>query len=581
MPVRPGTLMLSVDAGKMHKVDTRNVENLFGMWTGTLISLLTSPFPGSSPTNAARVVSPVFSKCAESLEDGRRLENLSWRIWNRETLCCETQPQFTALPAIDISAPRPDRKDVPELSASVASIASEEAESLVIPHQSQTAPLKIRSLPFRDPDGAHRRSRGKEKHLTSLALERMVFSIKEKQNLEPLSPTIADAVPNLSPTATSIHQPKSLSYHAPLPLSDSSSTAPLSNSDSDHSAAPMVGSDTSAETSACHSVVRGFSPSHVSSSFRHHTNLAPSPVPPKPIILTKPEDSRPGATFLLGGSSGEDDSSFDDHMSSQPRQSSLSAGLKSSKKQTSFKDIVESRTIDHKPLADEEVFESDDEDETPESAIEDDVDDEDDDEDDEDDGSDWEDSTSENGDTLENERNLFQRVESRPNLVSRRSLLTTLMAQSDRATAFATQASKSTPALHRSKTKSHMAPTTEPPQDEDAAVVTAGPKRSAAKPIIRTSSNLYPPLLSPRATRRNMLATELTESLRKNILWERQQKSTTAHAVLKRRHTAFDVVNLQDFPGHPTDQSSRDGSKNNSWNHYFDHGLGEYHQTGW
>lgn len=28
--------MLSVDAAKMHKVDTRNVENLFGMWTGEI-----------------------------------------------------------------------------------------------------------------------------------------------------------------------------------------------------------------------------------------------------------------------------------------------------------------------------------------------------------------------------------------------------------------------------------------------------------------------------------------------------------------------------------------------------------------
>lgn len=34
MPIRLETPLLSIDAGKMHKVDTRNVENLFGMWTG-------------------------------------------------------------------------------------------------------------------------------------------------------------------------------------------------------------------------------------------------------------------------------------------------------------------------------------------------------------------------------------------------------------------------------------------------------------------------------------------------------------------------------------------------------------------
>lgn len=33
MPIRLESPMLSVDAGKMHKVDTRNVENLMSMWT--------------------------------------------------------------------------------------------------------------------------------------------------------------------------------------------------------------------------------------------------------------------------------------------------------------------------------------------------------------------------------------------------------------------------------------------------------------------------------------------------------------------------------------------------------------------
>jgi hypothetical protein len=93
-----------------------------------------------------------------------------------------------------------------------------------------------------------------------------------------------------------------------------------------------------------------------------------------------------------------------------------------------------------------------------------------------------------------------------------------------------------------------------------------------------TTSNTHPPALSPRTTRRNMLATELTESLRRHLLWERQQKNSTATAAIKRRHTAHDVANLQEFPGQVT---SKEASKNNSWNHYFDHGLGEYHQKGW
>lgn len=34
MPSRLAAPVLTVDAGKMHKVDPRNVESLFGMWTG-------------------------------------------------------------------------------------------------------------------------------------------------------------------------------------------------------------------------------------------------------------------------------------------------------------------------------------------------------------------------------------------------------------------------------------------------------------------------------------------------------------------------------------------------------------------
>lgn len=569
--------MLSVDAGKMHKVDTRNVENLMSMWT----SKDDIPLPSLGANGC--VFSLVFSKCAESMEDGRRLENLSWRIWNRETLCCESQPQLTTTPAIDLSRPRPNRKDVPELSISVDSAASDETELIGSQHQIRTAPVDIRNNSLRDTDHDLGIGRGREKHITSFGLEKMVFSIKEKQDLKPLSPTIADAVPNLLPSTDITPRPTSPSPHVPLRSSESStSTVPLSIPDSENSPANTIGSDTSAEIITGHSVVRGFSPSHISSSQRSHTHLAPSPTPAKTITHAKAEDSQLAGIFFLGVSSGDDDSSLEDQMlSSKACRSSLTDGLKrplSSKKQTSFRDEVESRTINKS--ADVNVFDSDDEDDAPESAIEDDEDEEE--EEDDEDGSDWEDSTSENGDTLGNDKQLFQRVDSRPNLVSRRSLLTTLMNQSDRAATFANMASKSTPALQRSRTRQRTGPSTgTSPQEETTLEMPYGSKMTASKPIIMTTSNIHPPALSPRTTRRNMLATELTESLRKHLLWERQQKSTTANAVLKRRHTAVDVANLREYPDQRLNPMSKDESKTNSWNHYFDHGLGEYHQAGW
>ena len=76
-----------------------------------------------------------------------------------------------------------------------------------------------------------------------------------------------------------------------------------------------------------------------------------------------------------------------------------------------------------------------------------------------------------------------------------------------------------------------------------------------------------------------MLATELTESLRKHLLWERKQKSTTANAFLKRRHTTRDVAHLQDYPDLKPDHAAVEAS-NNSWNHYFESSW-EYHTKGW
>ncbi|KAG7408538.1 hypothetical protein Forpe1208_v012015 [Fusarium oxysporum f. sp. rapae] len=64
--------------------------------------------------------------------------------------------------------------------------------------------------------------------------------------------------------------------------------------------------------------------------------------------------------------------------------------------------------------------------------------------------------------------------------------------------------------------------------------------RSNAQPIMTGPNHVQPQApLSPRTTRRNMLETESPESLRCCLLWERQQKSSTANAALKRRHTSM------------------------------------------
>ncbi|KAI8223510.1 hypothetical protein K4K55_009978 [Colletotrichum sp. SAR 10_96] len=195
--------------------------------------------------------------------------------------------------------------------------------------------------------------------------------------------------------------------------------------------------------------------------------------------------------------------------------------------------------------------------------------------DDEDDSSDWEDAIGDSNKSSIDEKTFFQRVDSKVKLTSRRSLITVMINQQTH--------------------NSHPAPPTlavsPNDSDDDPLMMKHGnrfspPKRtnevprSAAQPILARHSNSCPWIpTSPRTTRRNMLATEITESLRRNLLWERQLVSSTANAVLKRRHTSHEVANLKQHPekayineNEDIPDPFQDISKDN---------CGGYHSKGW
>ncbi|KAG4028316.1 hypothetical protein MFRU_022g00360 [Monilinia fructicola] len=587
MPSRLNAPVLTVDAGLIHKVDTRNVENLYSMWT-------------------------VFSRCAGSLEEGRRLENLSWRLWNRETFCCEPTSEANATtPAISISSRSSEGQysnDVPELSGSLDSLVDEEA--IEFEESTDASPLDISHPQIQRQDSCNGRSRGRERHITPDDLEKMVITIKEKKDLAPLTIT----TPYLAPLAERIPEFIQPKYQSPTPAMVANDSLSINSS------APSVNPEfvTGTPEKSATSVVKGFSlsPAHVSSSMRSMPlNNVPSSIPTadiaaadsskalapkkkqmfalggssgedslseqavsidnKPLTLPKKKPAK----FSFGGSSNEDESSLPNRM--QPR-SALTDKLQKPlpKKQTSFQEEVATRTIQEEAF-DDDVFETDDEDDVDESAID----------DDEDDSSDWEDSNEESGNASIDEKTFFQRVDSRPQLTSRRSLITTMLHQNDRAQALATEASRSTPALRRSRNSSPNGPSlaASPESDEAPLMMKNGLRPIAeiprgAQPIMKTttSSTAHHQALSPRTTRRNMLATELTVSLRQNLLWERKQKSSVneAAAALKRRHTAHDVANLKQYPERVY-MDKEDQALNSSWNQYFSQGLGEYHSKGW
>jgi len=249
--------------------------------------------------------------------------------------------------------------------------------------------------------------------------------------------------------------------------------------------------------------------------------------------------------FTLGGSSEDEESSFEARMSYrrnllEPRKSSLSQSLTKEQvqqpKKLTFKEVAQ----EHREAASDSAIASDDEDE---SAIDDSVIEE---EDDEENDDEWEDSPEVDEDKIAPEP-IFKRVDSTAHLPSRRSILTVGLTEGDRAQGLLNAASRSSPALQRMRrATSHSGPSMpaspEANHDEGGMMMQMAP---GSRPISigPSSQPTYAMAHSPRTTRRNMLSTELTESLRKNLLWERQQKNTTVNAFLKRE--ARSMANLQ------------------------------------
>ena len=177
---------------------------------------------------------------------------------------------------------------------------------------------------------------------------------------------------------------------------------------------------------------------------------------------------------------------------------------------------------------------------------------------DESDPSDWEDSVTDHSDM--DDKQLFQRVDPRPVATCRSSHLTTALQE-----AAILAVSVSSPALsaQTSRTSHSHGP---------CVSVSAQHIRSGNTTTLRSD---VPPSISitPRTTRRGMLATELTGSLRKHLLWERQQKLTTLNAVSKRRHAATDALK-------PDAHTA--SKENDSWNRDLDCSpWDEYHVRGW
>lgn len=297
---------------------------------------------------------------------------------------------------------------------------------------------------------------------------------------------------------------------------------------------------------------------------------------PQSLEIRQPVLQPKRKIFQLGGSSGEDESPSLRSAMHTSRPNSL---LSVQKKQASISNQVTTQTIPSSSDQSDSYVD--------ESAI-----------DDDDEDSEWEDSIEESGKSSMDDTVTFKRVPSKPNLTSQRSLISLMFAgQDDRMRALGNHASQSTSAIpQRARTIQNMSKMIASPNDSDdnGLEMRRGLRPTPLKPINEVPRSGAQPImtntqpirqqaaLSPRTTRRNMLATELTESLRRHLLWERQQKTSTANAVLKRRHTSHDVANLKQYPEKVYMSKAKEEPNASSWNQYFNRdAFGGYHAQGW
>jgi hypothetical protein len=277
------------------------------------------------------------------------------------------------------------------------------------------------------------------------------------------------------------------------------------------------------------SIVRGFTPENPSIS-RRLTPLEPTHVEPKVV-----EERKKPKFFIASSVSDSDEDYAPLSLKSSIKPASKSTlsppGMKraasnGSTKKTHFHEVVDTKILDAPPTEEES-----DEDES--SAVMSDDEDE-----------EWEDSQSDGGSA--NEDHLFDKRED-THLTSRPSMLSTLF-KSKSDYNLPSQAFRASNTFIRSRTSPSHTPRPQPVSPP--ATETSALRIPAQLGLGATDAFSQPIPASPRTTRRKMLASELSESLRRNLLWERQHRTMTNNAVaaIKRRHTSNDLARLKEYP---------------------------------
>ena len=164
---------------------------------------------------------------------------------------------------------------------------------------------------------------------------------------------------------------------------------------------------------------------------------------------------------------------------------------------------------------------------------------------DEDDSSQWTDSKTKSDNSSSSDDQLFQRVKLSTKILRQRSFLTAKLNKEQQNTALFQTASNSERPLQQPQTSLPSGPHIAKSTEGRSAVSLTGLDIPRLTPADITTSNSRVMADSTRQIRESMFAAEMTGSLKRHLIWERQDKRTTVGAVLKRKGTAMKIPNSQ------------------------------------
>ncbi|KAG5513967.1 hypothetical protein PMAC_000589 [Pneumocystis sp. 'macacae'] len=471
--------VLSLASNSIGKLNTLDADSLWYMWM-------------------------VFTKCAENLENGRRLENLSWRLWRRTAFFLhDTSPM---LEGSDLYKGMPKfikdkNMDVPELSVSVDSASSVDEHEI----KGKVANYRVSNVPILLPAPSKKQNIVRcvspnrfQKIITNL----MPFTIevgkgKNVDNTKILaSHSYEKGVSEIS-KENELHSETLNDSQKGYPCSASLLSSNIDTSFSAKEESLQLNKKHPESTE----IVDNTSESHVNkiscnTAKNHHIQIQASFEKPDKMFFI--QETLPVESFIKDISKKEFKLNNSKRTYNQPVKSG---------KHISFQKLT---------LASSEFSKNDPSDCNSSNS----------------DNNDWDSVYDSSDPSSVSEKPAFQKINtslSQPQLQSHKSLLSSML-QNKSGKTLANLGSKSSPAIALSQT----------------SVSSIIPKQITYNqhPIANQVSNISPNVTSSQMIRKNMFATELSESLRRNLLWERQQRSTTVFDASKYHNTVYETAKV-------------------------------------